>query len=246
MWQQQYEQRYMDIVLQHSDVVVGQLFGFLHRDHFTLMRADNHVIFPNAVGGARGRQHHPRKGAAYATRVPGQSAASYQETRVAQVGGWWSRIARAAPSWLAQVHRRRETRRVRGASGRRSAQARPAQAERPSSWRPTQGWFWQDPPEVLDGDSSAAVLIAPSLSPILLNRPAFRVFSYDRVGLLLDYVQHTADLKVSALASGCQRALGRAPTARSRSCSTDGAPRACKTPGQVLSVFLGGLCSLCS
>jgi len=74
--------------------------------------------------------------------------------------------------------------------GRKSAQGRPARAQPSSPRRPTLGRFQQDPPAVLDGDSSAAVLIAPSLSPILLNRPAFRVFSYDRVGLLLDYVQH--------------------------------------------------------
>eukprot|EP00271_Cylindrocystis_brebissonii_P009141 TRINITY_DN2381_c0_g1_i1.p1 TRINITY_DN2381_c0_g1~~TRINITY_DN2381_c0_g1_i1.p1 ORF type:complete len:671 (+),score=88.78 TRINITY_DN2381_c0_g1_i1:147-2015(+) len=40
----------------------------------------------------------------------------------------------------------------------------------------------------------SAILMAPSLSPMFDNRPAFRLFKYDRWHLLMDYSEHTADL----------------------------------------------------
>ena len=248
LWRAPFEERYTDIILKHSDVVVGQLFGYLHRDQFRLMTAGNEGV--GEEGGVEGGS-----AAVDGERVAGRGGSEAERegegegeaTRVGRTGGT-SRMQipsavddaqRGLRRSLAQGKGRRSqgrkwgwgwgavgstpTLKVEGSRGGTTDSGPERHAEEEEEKKDGEGTLsgvalgvpsgsWRKRQVASTGVATRAgslILMAPSLSPMYENRPAFRVFHYDRWKRLIDYTEHTAELKVGGGAQGCKEAKRR-------------------------------------
>ena len=243
LWLPQYEQRFAATVLAYADVIVGQLYGYLHREHFSVMHShepsrvdemgenggeglkwekegvEKWVYVREGpkdiqedeeeegeedremVAGQKGRRLQDIvSGISMPVNVPveqdpGDAASSSSTTGSSkpQVPG---RPMNAA-SWMASRKQRVGPGARRGAPSPRSAVGWLLGLRRGRGRRAT-----GDP-----SGTASAILISPSLSPVLKNRPAFRAFKYDRSAVLQDYTEHTANLHVSQCGASARWAV---------------------------------------
>eukprot|EP00850_Spirogloea_muscicola_P015167 SM000114S24130 [mRNA] locus=s114:149801:154183:- [translate_table: standard] len=212
LWHPRFEERYLRTVLTYSDVIVGQLFGYLHRDQFRLMRPLplNAVYTPpkddtpaeTPVHGMDNISNEALDEADDDTGadLPGPDIKSAGE--LPQVRGSEEAVLqpRASVRKLLQLY---AVSQVLGMQARAKRSLGKEHSPRGLSVGLPDN---QKSEDVGGGDTlsqqverrtckGSAILIAPSLSPIFFNRPAFRLFRYDRYQQLIDYTQHTANFK---------------------------------------------------
>eukprot|EP00897_Mesotaenium_endlicherianum_P002237 jgi/Mesen1/2040/ME000149S01034 len=306
LWHAEYEASYSDIMLEYSDIIVAQVFGYLHRDHFRLMQATiaapksgtdsdgtagdrlegtnlgssgaskasrldataapagrssgrklleevsdvrqvSNIVtgsgLPELTGGSRsGTESGGRlEGANKAQEDRGSKITVDGEMRseaqlfqtLVQFGRADGREERvrldisrsggeeARDGQLVQSERRESNasavggvklgavtpggswfpdrllpflRLSREAGGSIVPRRRGGAAAGSDRWRPgRRGQGGKD--SSVSSTTGSVILMVPSLSPVFDNRPAFRLFRYDRWRSLLDYTEHSADFE---------------------------------------------------
>ena len=247
LWLPQYEQRFAATVLAYADVIVGQLYGYLHREHFSVMHSHEPSRVVNRgengagglVGGGEGEE-----GWVYVREGPMDTQEDEEEVRELKTQQIRRRLYDdvsgismpvTVPAEQGPSHAVASSTRTSSSSSSSSKQHLPVRGADGASWAasrkqkvgsedaargkpgPRSAFDWllglrRGRGRRATGDPSgtaSAILISPSLSPVLKNRPAFRAFKYDRSAVLLDYTEHTANLHVSRCCASSHWGAGR-------------------------------------
>lgn len=229
LWQSKFEDRYSKLILKYSDVISGQLFGYLHRDQFRLMRTpvanlvdsgdENPALENSKQGGINSETISASGDPTEKEKVGFVSLISKTQNEENEMGESDRRVLKKKSErsrWASFIYSAKRENGLLGASsenvrghdrlGRKFVSQVPS-FELNSKFEDPKGWNTgekrRNAQEILMEKSyfgagskklGSAILMVPSLSPMFDNRPSFRLFRYDRLHLLIDYMEHTAVL----------------------------------------------------